>query len=378
MRSPKAFFLYKPIEWKNILDITEEEVSRLEKLLSNGARLAIELDELAKLGIFVTTRAEKSYPYVLKEKLGKKAPTILYYAGDISILETKKVAIVGSRNIDRDAIAFTEKLAQKCALEGLTVISGGARGVDSIAQDIALYNGGKVVSVLSSEMKKVIKKKEYRDAILNKKLLLISTNHPDTIFTVYRAMERNKYIYALSNYSFVVSSDYKKGGTWAGAEENIKNNWVCLYVRNEDNIPIGNKKLIEMGGIPFDSKILDDKNVKLINILDERSRSIKGNIAEQLSLLNELENSRDKNEVATIVNDNENIFKKDEIKNDIKRKAYDIFLPILKEILNTPKTLKEISQELDLIESQLKIWIKRMEEENIIEKTGRPIKYKLK
>lgn len=133
-----------------------------------------------------------------------------------------------------------------------------------------------------------------------------------------------------------------------------------------------------MGGIPFDSKILDDKNVKLINILDERSRSIKGNIAEQLSLLNELENSRDKNEVATIVNDNENIFKKDEIKNDIKRKAYDIFLPILKEILNTPKTLKEISQELDLIESQLKIWIKRMEEENIIEKTGRPIKYKLK
>lgn len=167
MRSPKAFFLYKPIEWKNILDITEEEVSRLEKLLSNGARLAIELDELAKLGIFVTTRAEKSYPYVLK-KIRQKAPTILYYAGDISILETKKVAIVGSRNIDRDAIAFTEKLAQKCALEGLTVISGGARGVDSIAQDIALYNGGKVVSVLSSEMKKVIKKKEYRDAILNK------------------------------------------------------------------------------------------------------------------------------------------------------------------------------------------------------------------
>lgn len=50
-------------------------------------------------------------------------------------------------------------------------------------------------------------------------------------FSVYSAMDRNKYIYALSNITLIVSSDYSKGGTWAYATENFKSNWVPVAVR---------------------------------------------------------------------------------------------------------------------------------------------------
>lgn len=64
-------------------------------------------------------------------------------------------------------------------------------------------------------------------------LLLLSTVNPKSRFTVYSAMERNKYIYALSRYAIVISSDFNKGGTWTGATENLKNQWVPLFVRKD-------------------------------------------------------------------------------------------------------------------------------------------------
>lgn len=68
-------------------------------------------------------------------------------------------------------------------------------------------------------------------------------------FRTFAAMERNKYIYALSDFVVVVSSDYNKGGTWAGAVENLKNNWVPMFVRKEDDVPEGNIQLLKNKGV---------------------------------------------------------------------------------------------------------------------------------
>lgn len=67
-----------------------------------------------------------------------------------------------------------------------------------------------------------IRKKEVREALTANKLLLMSAINPNVGFTVYSAMDRNKYIYALSNITVIVSSDYNKGRTWAGVTENLK------------------------------------------------------------------------------------------------------------------------------------------------------------
>jgi len=119
-------------------------------------------------------------------------------------------------------VEFTAKLAQRCVSEELVVISGGARGVDSIAQDAALSNGGRAVAILANGLEKIIQRREIRESILANKLLLLSPFHPNVPFRAYNAMERNKFVYALSDYTVVISSTEKKGGTWAGATENLK------------------------------------------------------------------------------------------------------------------------------------------------------------
>lgn len=67
-------------------------------------------------------------------------------------------------------------------------------------------------------------------------------------------MARNKLIYAMADYGLVVNAEHKKGGTWAGATEELKrDNPRAVFVRTAGNIPQGNMKLLEWGGNPVAS-----------------------------------------------------------------------------------------------------------------------------
>jgi len=68
--------------------------------------------------------------------------------GDIALLDRGGLAVVGSREADEAASLFTNTLAERCAKEGITVISGDAKGVDREAMTTALDTGGTVVGVL--------------------------------------------------------------------------------------------------------------------------------------------------------------------------------------------------------------------------------------
>ena len=81
-------------------------------------------------------------------------------------------------------------------------------------------------------------------------MLLLSVVKPDAGFNVGVAMMRNRYIYAQSAGTVVVRSEYNKGGTWAGATENLKYNWCKEFCRDKRSYQ-GNKALIEMGAIPI-------------------------------------------------------------------------------------------------------------------------------
>lgn len=223
----------------NGIKISGEEADRIVNLLSRGANLAFMLEEINRKGISIITRSDREYPQKLKLILKKHSPPILYYSGDLSLANKIGIGIVGSRNIDEDGTYFTQQLAKKAAEENLTVISGGAKGVDSISESTALSNNGYVVSVLADSLNRKIKIKDIRNNVLSGKQLLISANKPDAPFTVANAMNRNKYIYALSNGTFVVASDYNKGGTWTGAVENIKNQWVNTFVWNKEKYNCG-------------------------------------------------------------------------------------------------------------------------------------------
>ena len=285
LERPASFFSSTAEDWRLHLGLNDQQVYRVQKLLARGGQLGIELERLQNVGIWVTTRAEATYPLRLKKVLKQKSPVVLYGAGDQELLQTEGIAIVGSRNVDQNGMIFTEQLAEKCVSEKLTVVSGGAKGVDTIAQDTAVQCGGKAIAVLADGLESRVMRKEYREAIVADKLLLLSSFNPKARFKVYTAMERNKYIYGFSKYAVVVSSAAGKGGTWAGATDNLRAGWVPLFIRSGDDIPDGNKKLLDQGGISLETEHLNQESLK--QWLEEQVISTSDNIGKVSEIIYE-------------------------------------------------------------------------------------------
>lgn len=283
---PSDLFNISSENIKHKLNLNIDLTIRIEKLLSRAGQFGIELSELNEKGIYTITIADEEYPDKLKTKLNRNTPPFLYYAGKLSLLNNKGVSVVGSRDIDMAGLEFTKLLSKKCTSDGLNIISGGARGVDSIAENIANESDGTTIIVVADSLERKIKKKETREAILRKQSLIMSSFRPDMPFQAYAAMERNKYVYALSDFVVVVSSDYNKGGTWAGAKENNKYKWTPMFVRESTEMPLGNEKLLKL------------ENVHTINeqiLLNKDGENIYDWFNEQVS-----------KEITTIVNESTN------------------------------------------------------------------------
>lgn len=248
---PESLFDLTRSEFKDKLFVSEEYTDRIFRLLDRNASLSFELSQLQNIGISVVTRADTEYPAKLKKVLSNNCPPIFYTAGDISLLDYKYIGYVGSRTVSDDDINFTKNTVIKTINSGYGVVSGGAKGIDTISEEQAIEMGSPIVEYLSDSMLKKIKKSSIVRAITNKKMLLLSVVKPDAAFNVGVAMMRNRYIYAQSSGTVVVRSEYNKGGTWAGAVENLKYGWCKEFCWDKRSYQ-GNKALIEQGAIPID------------------------------------------------------------------------------------------------------------------------------
>ncbi len=251
MKLEPSVILSNDLSILNTLKYSSNDIERISNLVSRGGAVAFELDDLSNKGIEVITLFDMDYPVLLKRKLKRKTPPVLFYVGDINLAKKIGIAVVGSRDVNQEGMDFTRKLVERASQERLIVYSGGAKGVDLISEKTAIESGSAVVSFIADSLSAKIKKREALQSILQGKLLLISDVNPDVGFSAARAMNRNKYIYAAAYGAFVVSSDYNKGGTWSGAVENIKNNWTKQFVWDHKEYG-GNLKLIERGAIPYE------------------------------------------------------------------------------------------------------------------------------
>ncbi len=232
-------------------DCSQAYIERIKRLMSRAGTVAFQLDELEGKGIDIVTQFDADYPVLMKRRLKKKTPPVLFYSGDIGLAKKIGIGVAGSRNVDAEGVEFARKLVEKAAAERLVVYSGGAKGVDSIAEKAAVESGSAAISFVADSLLSKIRKKEILDAVVNRKCLLLSDVRPDVGFSAARAMNRNKYIYASSYGTFVVASDYNKGGTWAGAAEAMKNEWTKVLVWNHGGYE-GNRRLIEKGAVPYE------------------------------------------------------------------------------------------------------------------------------
>lgn len=178
----------------------------------------------AKLDCTPLTWASPDYPDSLRRKLGGDAPGVLWAKGDLSILNTPAVSLVGSRDLGMQGARFAACLGEQAAKQGYTLISGNARGADRTAQEAALRAGGRVISVVADDL---------TEKPVCRNVLYLSQEDYDARFSPYRALSRNRMIHALAQGVFVAQCGLYKGGTWSGTYQNLRRGWTKVYVSGD-------------------------------------------------------------------------------------------------------------------------------------------------
>jgi predicted Rossmann fold nucleotide-binding protein DprA/Smf involved in DNA uptake len=221
---------------------------RLNRLLSRGFQLSQAVEHWANRSISVIGRADPTYPRRFKQRLKRAAPPLLYACGDLDLLNAPALAVVGSRSTPEALLRQAEAVGSLAASAGVVIASGAAKGIDETAMLGSLAAGGCAIGVVADSLEKVSARPIWRRALLEGRLLLLSSDAPSARFQVWRAMGRNKLIYALADAALVVSSAKGEGGTWAGATEQLQSLHFCpVHVLSDPRGGPGLAALAEIG-----------------------------------------------------------------------------------------------------------------------------------
>lgn len=338
------------------------EEGRLRRLLERGFLLSQAVERWQSRAIWVISRADASYPRRLKVKMKARAPAVLYGCGDSALLNTGGLAVVGSRHVSDALVTYAGEVGALAARAEQTVVSGGARGVDRAAMDGALSAGGRVIGVLAEELEREAMNRRNRDPLRSGRLVLVSEYDPCSRFSIGHAMQRNKLIYAFADNALIVNSDLEKGGTWAGAVEQLdKLHFAPVFVRSTGEPNRALDALRDRGAIPWPNpstpECLHERLYEAV--AGEREEGTENGVAKQAQDSDTVEVPAPGLQVA------------ESPAAELFRKVQDVVLPMLDE----PKSEGEVAALLQVTQGQVREWLDRMVDEGLVERSTRPTRY---
>ncbi len=224
-----------------------EMARRIGTLLEEEQRLDAYLYQGRRMDCVPITRVSEKYPLLLRQRLGLDSPGCLWAKGDLSVLSTPAIALVGSRDLREENRRFAEKLGYEAAVQGVTLVSGNARGADRTAQDVCLDAGGRVISIVADELNRHVPRRNQ---------LLLSEEDFSQPFSAQRALSRNRCIHALGWMVFVAQARLYRGGTWDGTAKNLQFGWspVACFRDGSESM----RQLSQMGAFLVGLEDLDD------------------------------------------------------------------------------------------------------------------------
>ncbi len=104
-----------------------------------------EVERLVRLRVGVVRLVDADYPRLLRE--APAPPPVLYVRGALRVEDDLAIAVVGTRRVSAYGRQITEQLVTGLASQGVTIVSGLARGVDTVAHNAALAAGGRTIAV---------------------------------------------------------------------------------------------------------------------------------------------------------------------------------------------------------------------------------------
>lgn len=193
----------------------------------------------------------EAYPNKLKQI--DNPPKKLYLAGDISLISTESVAIVGSRKFTKYGREISQIIAKELAKCSITVVSGMALGIDTFAHEASLKANGKTIAVIGTGINMVYpaSNRGLMEEIYNKGLI-ISEYEPNFSGSKFTFPLRNRIISGISSKVVIVEAGAKSGAL-------ITANYAIEQGKDVYSVPgninsyasIGTNKLIYDGANPL-------------------------------------------------------------------------------------------------------------------------------
>jgi len=176
-----------------------------EKLDVNKLKQDLVREKIKYLTIF-----DEEYPEKLKNIY--QAPLLLFYQGDLSLLNNKILAVIGTRKYSPYGERVTKSFIPDLVKEGIVIISGLAYGIDTIAHKATISYGGKTIAVLGSGINHIYPPEhEELGRLIGKDHLLISEYHPHEGPTKTHFPFRNRLVSALSDGILVIEAKERSG-----------------------------------------------------------------------------------------------------------------------------------------------------------------------
>lgn len=378
--APEALLLELPADALTGWMDRTVSLDRLRCLLDRGAAMALAIEKWERAGLWILTRADAGYPERIEQLLGHDSPPVFFGCGSRKLLGQRALAVVGSRDATEDDLAFAASIGEMAALQGFSIVSGGARGIDEAVMSGALDHEGTAIGILADSLLRAATSARWRAHLLSRNLVLISPFNPEAGFDVGNAMARNRYIYCLSQAGVVVSSKRGQGGTWAGAIENLKQGWVPLWARRVSDVQSGNAELMRRGARPLPEGDLEidalhaagDRPVRRAAAqgLFERPQSRPGLDGEPSGARSPSHGTQDK----TDGNDGDRPPLPDQP--PASQMSFDVFVHRLRALtVDKPLSRSELLAELGIGNRRLSAWLKQAVQEGHVIRRSRPVRY---
>jgi len=247
--SAKEIFYLPPAMIKKYVPMTDNALGTLTK---NRDLDYIEkiLREMENKRIVYISRNHERFPTLLG--LIPDPPVGIFYMGELPADDTNKIGIIGSRKCSDYGLQATKLLTKPLAGQGIVIVSGMARGVDSIAHRSAIEADGKTIAVLGCgpDICYPSENLQLRDAIINNGCVL-SEYPPGQRPVAAFFPARNRIISGLSR-GIIVAEAGKKSGTLITVDQAIEQGRDVLAVPGNIMNPLsaGTNLLIRDGAIP--------------------------------------------------------------------------------------------------------------------------------
>lgn len=200
--------------------------------------------------IYEINETDEHYPEKLLQI--KDRPNKIYAVGNIELLNNKSIAIVGSRISTAYGEYYAAKFAKEISKKGITIISGLAKGIDTVAHQNSKQEKGRTIAVLGCGFNHVYPKEneELFNEIIEDGGCIVSQYSPDTDINLKEVPFRNRIISALSEGVLIVEARHRSG-SGVTAKYAFEQNKKVFCLPNQIGVTtgVGTNNLIKEGAI---------------------------------------------------------------------------------------------------------------------------------